>query len=951
MSSRGTHIGSFRPRVPWTLPAILPLVAIGLCITGSVARTIAADNEASPPGDGAGPRVEVVPDAARKFISDYCTRCHNNVRKVSTLDLTTLAYDPADAANFALWVKIHDRVAAGEMPPEDVKQPDPSKRDSFVSGLADTYVTSEKRLLAGEGRATQRRMNRFEFENALRDLLGVPMAQIASQLPQDGEAYRYNKSADALDVSYLTMQRFVSAANFAMRTAISQQLNRPAKTVTKLYARDEPSLTRSFRQAENGTLSDRLSFPVLDSRAQQDVRLGRAPLSRPETREREAVGKVSSIFSDAGRYSWSFRAPATGRYRVKLAGYTIWVGGGGIGRWFYEGQGAEKAPVYHLPLWHRPELDEVWPGRNDEPIGLYASGNGQTRPVGACHFTPKPAVCEVDVTLVAGEGLQTDAMRLFRTRVNGTDEQYVNPWATEDGIPGYAVQWIEVEGPFYDGDYQSGYRLLFGDLPLRRVDAKGPGVSLDGIPGIGAMTGGRGFGGRGGGPPRGTGRGGAGAGMAATVVEVDSPKPGEDARRLLRNFLSAAYRRPVEDADVRRFHALFEEQFAKSGGFAKSMLAAYSAVLASPRFVFVEEKPGKLDDVALATRLSLFLWNSTPDATLRDLAARGELRRPDVLRAQTRRLLDDAKSRRFVEAFTDYWLDLRKADETSPSSTIYNDYELDDPLKFAAIEETRLYFSELVRADLPARNVVDSDFTFLNERLASHYGIPGVSGVAMRKVTLPPGSPRGGVMTQAAVLKVTANGTTTSPVIRGHWVTERILGIETRPPPPSVKAVEPDIRGAVTIRQQLEKHRADKSCAACHAVMDPPGFALESFDVMGAFRERYRAVSDDVPPVKGYGLNGQKLEFHWGLPVDSAGELPDGRPFKDVREFKKLLLKDETAVVRNLVRQLSVFATGAPVGFTDRPELEAILARAKPREFGVRTLIEELIQSQLFESK
>jgi hypothetical protein len=133
--------------------------------------------------------------------------------------------------------------------------------------------------------------------------------------------------------------------------------------------------------------------------------------------------------------------------------------------------------------------------------------------------------------------------------------------------------------------------------------------------------------------------------------------------------------------------------------------------------------------------------------------------------------------------------------------------------------------------------------------------------------------------------------------------------------------------------------------------MDPPGFALESFDVMGAFRERYRAVSNDIPPVKGYGMNGQKLEFHWGLPVDSAGELPDGRSFKDVRDFKKLLLKDETALARNLVRQLSVFATGAPVGFTDRPEIEPILARAKAREFGVRTLIEELIQSPLFQSK
>ena len=156
-------------------------------------------------------------------------------------------------------------------------------------------------------------------------------------------------------------------------------------------------------------------------------------------------------------------------------------------------------------------------------------------------------------------------------------------------------------------------------------------------------------------------------------------------------------------------------------------------------------------------------------------------------------------------------------------------------------------------------------------------------------MTLPADSVRGGLMTQASVLKVTANGTTTSPVLRGHWITERILGIETPPPPPTVEAVEPDIRGAVTIRQQLEKHRANASCASCHSKMDPPGFALESFDVMGGWRERYRAVSEKVPPVKGFGMNGQAFAFHYALPVDSAGELPDGRPFKDMREFKKLL--------------------------------------------------------------
>ena len=381
------------------------------------------------------------------------------------------------------------------------------------------------------------------------------------------------------------------------------------------------------------------------------------------------------------------------------------------------------------------------------------------------------------------------------------------------------------------------------------------------------------------------------------------------------------------------------------------MLSAYTAVLASPHFVFIEEQPGRLDDMALATRLSLFLWDSTPDSTLRDLAEHHELRKPDVLRAQTRRLLDDPRSRRFVDAFTDYWLDLRKIDETSPSSTIYNDYELDDALKLAAVEETRSFFAELVRANLPAHNIVDSDFTFLNERLAKHYNIPGVQGAAMRKVTLPPDSLRGGVMTQAAVLKVTANGTTTSPVIRGHWITERILGIETPPPPPTVKAIEPDIRGAVTIRQQLDKHRADPSCASCHRVMDPAGFALESFDVMGAFRERYRAVSKDVPPVSGYGMNGQKLEFHWGLPADCAGELPDGHAFKDVRELKKLLVGNQTALARNLVRQLSIFATGTPVRFSDRPEIDGVLERSKAMDYGVRSLIEELVQSELFQTK
>ena len=404
------------------------------------------------------------------FIDRYCAGCHNETDLKGRLDLTSLAYDPANRANFALWVKVHDRVQAGEMPPKDKRPPAADQRGPFVQTLAATLTESEQASLAREGRAVQRRLNRYEYENILRDLLSVPWAQVMTKLPQDGEAFRYNKSGEALDVSHIQMARYLSAADYAMRQAMTQQLIRPETTTRRYYARDEFSL-RNFLPRENGTLPDRLSFPVLDGRAQPEVRAGRAPITSPETREHEAVGKVVSTFSDAGGYAWSqFRAPVAGRYRLRFSGYSIWVGGGGIGRWFYEGQGEAKAPVYWRPVWHRPNLDEVWPGRRPEPIGVYGASADQRRPLGAFDFNPAPTVAALEVTLQAGEIIQTDGSRLFRTRVNGTDEQYVNPLAQPDGMPGYAVQWLEVDGPLYEESTGAGYRLLFGDLPLRRLE-------------------------------------------------------------------------------------------------------------------------------------------------------------------------------------------------------------------------------------------------------------------------------------------------------------------------------------------------------------------------------------------------------------------------------------------------------------------------------------------------
>ncbi|MES2691959.1 MAG: DUF1592 domain-containing protein, partial [Verrucomicrobiota bacterium] len=606
---------------------------------------------------------------------------------------------------------------------------------------------------------------------------------------------------------------------------------------------------------------------------------------------------------------------------------------GGVGRSF-KGEN-DKVGTARPPNPNLGDFDHPQPGRRNEPVTVYTRNGIMNRRVGEFDLTPEPAVYDVgEVWLLANETLVPDASRLYRSRPSN----FRNPHMTPEGAPAVAFRWMEVEGPLYDEKTQAGYELLFGDLPLRRVEnGKSGGIAISMI-----MDG----------EHRGEGRN---AGqrvvpMSDVSLEVVSKKPRQDAERLLRRFVARAYRHPMAETEVPRFLALFDDRTKAGLSFTEAMIATYTAVLASPGFVFLDEEPGPLNDYALATRLALFLWNSEPDAALRARATRGELRDKAVLRAETERMLADPKSHRFIEAFLDYWVDARKMEDTTPSTTLYNDYYLDDALVEASLLETQLFFEELVQKDLPVRNVVSSDFTFLNERLALHYGLTEVKGSTMRRVALPADSVRGGLLTQASVLKITANGTTTSPVLRGKWIVERILGIEI-PPPPPVPAVEPDIRGAVTIRQQLDKHRPDPSCASCHRKMDPPGFALESFDVMGAWRGQYRGVDPDKPAVKGLGKNGHPFEFHYGLPVDAAGELPDGRPFADIREFKRLLLDSDEQVARNLAKQLAIYATGAPVRFSDRPQIEEIVQHAKAKQYGVRTLVHEIVQSGLFLNK
>jgi hypothetical protein len=308
-------------------------------------------------------------------------------------------------------------------------------------------------------------------------------------------------------------------------------------------------------------------------------------------------------------------------------------------------------------------------------------------------------------------------------------------------------------------------------------------------------------------------------------------------------------------------------------------------------------------------------------------------------------MLADPKSRAFTENFVGQWLGLRDIDFTEPSHVLYP--EFDDMLKESMVRETRLFFDELLRSDLSVANFVASDFSMLNGRLARHYGIPDIDGWQFRKVTLPPESHRGGVMTMASVLKVTANGTSTSPVLRGAWVLDRILGMPPSPPPAGVPALEPDIRGATTIREQLARHRQVESCAGCHVRIDPPGFALESFDVIGGWREHYRSTSHGEP----IEIDGRSMPYYKGLPVDPADALADGRPFDGIDQLKQLLLEDQDQVARALTRRLVTYGTGSPPAAADQAAIEAIIAEARQQGYGLRTLVHRIVQSDLFRTK
>ncbi len=470
--------------------------------------------------------------------------------------------------------------------------------------------------------------------------------------------------------------------------------------------------------------------------------------------------------------------------------------------------------------------------------------------------------------------------------------------------PGLAIQYIEVEGPLNPVWPPESHRRLFGNMNQRVFHSN--------------------YGDR---------------------CEVISDNPGADAEKVLKPFIVRAFRREATREDLAPYLKIVAQKLSSGYTFEQAVRAALKGVMIAPDFVFLRERAGKLDDYALANRLSYFLWSTMPDDELFALAERKELNRPDVLSHQVERMLASPRASALTENFVGQWLGLRQIDATEPSHILYP--EFDHLLKVSMIRETELFFEAILKHDLSLTNFVSSDFIMVNGRLAKHYGLSGIDGWEFQQKPTPPGSHRGGVLTMASVLKVTANGTTTSPVLRGAWVLDRILGTPPPPPPGNVSAIDPDIRGATTIRDQLAKHRATESCASCHRLIDPPGFALESFDCIGGWRDHYRTTGLGEPVV----IDGTRMPYLKGKKVDPADISVAGERFEDIDGFKRILLGDRLKLARALAAKLIAYATGRSPQASERAAVEAIVTRIAEHDYGLRSLVHEIVQSEFFRYK
>lgn len=746
--------------------------------------------------------------ALAPFFDNHCYDCHDDSLSKGNLDLFALSADLSDAENLRRWVRIFDRVKAGEMPPEKKKRPEAGEKSAFLSALGEALAAGHR----AEREVVLRRLNRAEYENTINDLFGIKL-RLKEMFPEDAKKHGFDNNGEGLTLSSELIETYLDAANLTLDRVFG-----PGK--------------KPKHVAIDSTI-DKFIHDNMYNKWQKLLKTD------------EGTVVYSSQFG-AGSQLNHFKIPSEGTYRVRF-----------------------HARAYQT---NGPVTMQIQSG--------ILTRSGTKRFLGFFSIPPAGRVVELTDYMLPNESFYPRPfgtiknISAFLGRNGGRD---LNRKIADYQGPGLLIEKVEIEGPLEEWPPASR-RALLGNASLEN-------------------------------------------GTAA------------DARKIFERLLPRAFRRPASSSEIAKYTGKVRELTTAGRSFEESLRWALTAMLCSPEFLFINEpasgSDGSIDDFALAARLSYFLRSSMPDQELLDLAASGKLSQPDMLRAQTERLLSDPKSSALTENFAHQWLHLRDIDATAPDTKLYPDF--DEYLKTSMVRETELFFESMLRDNRSVREFIDSDWLVINERLARLYGVEGLKGEKFQRVRLAKNNVRGGLMTQASILKVTANGANTSPVTRGVWMLENIMGIHPPPPPPNVPAVVPDVSGAKTLRQLLDAHRNEPLCNSCHQIIDPPGFALESFDAIGAWRTKYRFQGS------------RRL-----LPVDASGETRDGRKFRNIHDYKRIVLGEIDQVTKGLTDKLLTYATGRAMGFSDRPNIQQIVANVGRKDYGFRELIHEAVQSPIF---
>jgi hypothetical protein len=901
-----------------------------------------------------GTAVAAEPDF-RGFLESHCLECHDSSTKKGNLDLDTLPLQMDDPEHFRLWERVHDRIVAGEMPPKSNEPPAAEETAPVLAMLDDRLHEADAAKITRNGRTLYRRMTAQEYENALRDLLHLPGLRIKQLLPEDERRHGYDKIGQALDLSSVHLSQFTDAADIALTAAIATRSTPPPVVRSRYGGATGTETWGPIGRGDGVVLKDKRYDPdMLPLPAPEEELFGEAGWKNERQRRKAlgyrlrdydgSVGFLTGPYERTFVTSLQFSPVYAGTYRIRTSAWGFWWDRGKV-------EPPHRNESFMLSVW-LPSDGVRFVHSPSRRLGMFDASSLESR---VHEYT---GWFDINEELLFEIGTLTG----YEKNHGRWPSQAPGACATHSG-PGIAIDWFEVEGPLFSQWPPRSHQALFGDLPIRSFP-KDSGLAPPKRELVRQRSGNPGA--------RPTNSELPKEEKEPPLETVASEEPLIDAARLLGQFLPRAFRRPVPPEEVQAYVGIVAHALEQRACFEEAMKEAYKTALCSTDFLFVGEPADsqvshfefhaaeatgreapvariRLTDRAIAERLALWLWNSVPDEELITLANEGRLHLPENLRTQTDRLLADPRSERFIADFTDQWLDLRKIDASQPDTKLYP--EAREHLKHSMIAETRGFLRELIANNESVTHLVRSDFAMLNQGLAEHYGIPDVTGCAIRRVPLPEGSSRGAFLTQAAVLKVTANGSITSPVTRGVWINERILGNHIPPPPAGVPTIDPDTRGATTIREQLVMHRADDRCAGCHAKIDPPGFALESFDVIGGERDRYRSTQKGDTLVDFNFASGWDPRVRLAQPVDASGQMSSGERFDGIADFQALVLAKPEALATNMVRQFLMYGTGSGIHYSDRREIDRIVAEARSSNYGLRSLIDGIVQSDLFLTK